>query len=86
MDWSALPRAFGLFLATAIAELVGCYLPLLWLTGKGSVWLLAPAAFCLASYVAPDGQRARVCHVWRGLYRDGTCVVMGRGRREAGME
>jgi small multidrug resistance family-3 protein len=44
-------RTFTLFVATAIAELVGCYLPLLWLTGKGGVWLLAPAAASLAVFV-----------------------------------
>lgn len=44
-------RAFGLFFLTAIAELVGCYLPLLWITGKGSAWLLLPAAFSLAAFV-----------------------------------
>lgn len=51
MDWIALPRAFGLFFATAIAELLGCYLPLLWLTGKGSAWLLVPAALSLIAFV-----------------------------------
>lgn len=51
MDWNALPRAFGLFFATAIAELVGCYLPLLWLSGKGTAWLLLPAAISLAIFV-----------------------------------
>ena len=44
-------RTFGLFFATAIAELVGCYLPLLWLSGKGGVWLLLPAAISLAIFV-----------------------------------
>lgn len=44
-------RTFGLFFITAIAELVGCYLPLLWLTGKGSIWLLMPAALSLAAFV-----------------------------------
>ena len=33
-----------LYLATAIAEIVGCYLPLLWLRGQGSGWLLLPGA------------------------------------------
>ena len=47
----SLPRAFGLFFATAIAELLGCYLPLLWLTGKGSAWLLLPAALSLVAFV-----------------------------------
>jgi small multidrug resistance family-3 protein len=51
MDWTVLPRTFGLLVATAIAELVGCYLPLLWLTGKGPAWLLAPAAASLAIFV-----------------------------------
>lgn len=50
-DWIGLSRAFGLFFATAIAELVGCYLPLLWMTGKGPAWLLAPAALSLAAFV-----------------------------------
>jgi small multidrug resistance family-3 protein len=44
-------RTFALFAATAVAELVGCYLPLLWLTGKGGIWLLAPAAVSLAVFV-----------------------------------
>ena len=51
MEWAALARAFGLFLATAVAELVGCYLPLLWMTGKGSAWLLLPAVLSLAVFV-----------------------------------
>ena len=51
MDWSDLPRAFALFVTTAIAELVGCYLPLLWLTGKGPAWLLIPAALSLILFV-----------------------------------
>ncbi len=44
-------RSFGLFFATAIAELVGCYLPLLWLSGKGGVWLLLPATISLTIFV-----------------------------------
>jgi small multidrug resistance family-3 protein len=51
MDTVALARSFGLFFATAIAELVGCYLPLLWLTGKVPAWLLLPAALSLAVFV-----------------------------------
>ena len=41
-------RPFGLFIATAVAELVGCYLPCLWLQPGGSAWLLVPAAASLA--------------------------------------
>jgi small multidrug resistance family-3 protein len=40
-----------LFCLTALAELVGCYLPYLWLRKQGSVWLLLPAAFSLALFV-----------------------------------
>jgi small multidrug resistance family-3 protein len=50
-DLMASGRTFGLFFLTAIAELVGCYLPLLWLSGKGTVWLLIPAALSLAAFV-----------------------------------
>ena len=39
-----------LFVATAIAEIVGCYLPHLWLTRGGSAWLLVPAAASLALF------------------------------------
>lgn len=36
-----------LFLLTAIAEIVGCYLPYLWLTQGKSVWLMVPAGASL---------------------------------------
>ena len=51
MELTALLRAFALFFATALAELVGCYLPLLWLTGKWSAWLLVSAAISLTMFV-----------------------------------
>ena len=44
-------KIFGLFIATAIAEIVGCYLPYLWLKQNGSVWLLLPAALSLCLFV-----------------------------------
>ncbi|AMO99086.1 hypothetical protein CAter282_1194 [Collimonas arenae] len=44
-------KTFGLFLLTAIAELLGCYLPMLWLSGKGSAWLLLPATISLLAFV-----------------------------------
>jgi len=44
-------RTLALFVATAIAEIVGCYLPYLWLRQGRSVWLLAPAALSLAAFV-----------------------------------
>lgn len=39
-----------LFIATAIAEIVGCYLPWLWLKKGGSPWLLVPAAASLSLF------------------------------------
>lgn len=51
IDGASALRTFGLFFATAVAELVGCYLPMLWLSGKGSAWLLVPAALSLAIFV-----------------------------------
>lgn len=44
-------KTLGLFIATAIAEIVGCYLPYLWLTKGASAWLLLPAAGALALFV-----------------------------------
>jgi hypothetical protein len=39
-----------LFVLTAVAEIVGCYLPWLWLRRDGSAWLLVPAAASLALF------------------------------------
>ena len=39
-----------LFLVTAVAEIVGCYLPYLWLNQGRSPWLLVPAALSLAAF------------------------------------
>ncbi len=41
----------ALFVATAVAEILGCYLPYLWLHGRASGWVLAPAAVSLAVFV-----------------------------------
>ncbi|MFQ5346048.1 MAG: YnfA family protein [Mariprofundus sp.] len=43
-------KTFSLFAVTAIAEIVGCYLPYLWLKKDGSIWLLLPAAISLALF------------------------------------
>ncbi len=44
-------RVFALFVLTAIAEIVGCYLPYLWLKRDGSMLLLVPAAAALVTFV-----------------------------------
>ncbi|MCG3111133.1 MAG: YnfA family protein [Candidatus Manganitrophus sp. SB1] len=43
-------KTLGLFIVTALAEIVGCYLPYLWLKKNASVWLLLPAAASLALF------------------------------------
>ncbi len=40
-----------LFFATALAEIIGCFLPYLWLRKEGSPWLLLPAALSLVVFV-----------------------------------
>jgi small multidrug resistance family-3 protein len=44
-------KTFGLFVVTAVAEIVGCYLPYLWMKKQGSPWLLIPAAASLVAFV-----------------------------------
>ena len=44
-------RTLLLFVATALAEIVGCYLPYLWLREGRSSLLLIPAAASLALFV-----------------------------------
>ena len=43
-------KTVSLFVLTAIAEVVGCYLPYLWLRREASAWLLVPAAVSLAAF------------------------------------
>lgn len=61
-----------LFIATALAEIVGCYLPWLWLKQQGPVWLLGPAALSLALFVwlltLHDAASGRVYAAYGGVY------------------
>jgi len=43
-------KTLGLFFATAVAEIVGCYLPYVWLKKDGSPWLIVPASLSLAAF------------------------------------
>ena len=43
-------KTFGLFVVTAAAEILGCYLPYLWMKKQGSAWLLLPAMASLALF------------------------------------
>jgi small multidrug resistance family-3 protein len=43
-------KTVALFFITAVAEIIGCYLPYLWLRQGRSAWLLIPAAMSLAAF------------------------------------
>ena len=65
-------RAFGLFVVTALAEVIGCYLPYLWLREGRSALLLIPAAGSLALFawlltLHPTGA-ARTYAAYGGVY------------------
>lgn len=47
----AVAQTLGLFVLTAVAEILGCYLPWLWLRQGRSAWLLLPAAASLSVFV-----------------------------------
>ncbi|HEY8039019.1 MAG TPA: YnfA family protein [Polyangiaceae bacterium] len=40
----------ALYVLTALAEIVGCYLPYAWLRHGKPIWVLVPAAFSLALF------------------------------------
>jgi small multidrug resistance family-3 protein len=44
-------KTFCLFVITAVAEILGCYLPYLWLKKHAPAWLLLPALLSLALFV-----------------------------------
>ncbi|MEE4461351.1 MAG: hypothetical protein A2002_13510 [Pseudomonadales bacterium GWC1_66_9] len=43
-------KTLALFVLTALAEILGCYLPWLWLREGRSAWLLLPGAVALALF------------------------------------
>jgi small multidrug resistance family-3 protein len=70
-------KILGLFILTALAEIIGCYLPYLWLKQGRSAWLLVPAALSLALFAwlltlhpQPAG---RVYAAYGGVY---ICVAL----------
>ncbi|MFZ2555148.1 YnfA family protein [Psychrobacter urativorans] len=44
-------KTLSLFFLTALAEIVGCYLPYLWLREGKSIWLLIPGMLSLMAFV-----------------------------------
>ncbi len=65
-------RVFLLYVATAVAEIIGCYLPYLWLKQDRSAWLLLPAAVSLAAFAwlltLHDAAAGRVYAAYGGVY------------------
>lgn len=65
-------KTFLLYVATALAEIVGCYLPYLWLLRQASVWLLVPAAVSLALFAwlltLHEAAAGRVYAAYGGVY------------------
>lgn len=44
-------KTTALFFVTALSEIIGCFLPYLWLRKSGSPWLLLPAVLSLSLFV-----------------------------------
>lgn len=66
-------RTVALFVATAVAEIVGCYLPYLWLREGRSPWLLVPGAAALAVFawllsLHPGSPAGRTYAAYGGVY------------------
>ena len=62
-----------LFVLTACAEIVGCYLPYLWLKHGKPAWLLLPAALSLGLFawlltLHPTGAAGRIYAAYGGVY------------------
>jgi len=67
-----LMKTLGLFVVTALAEIIGCFLPYLWLKKAGSPWLLLPAAASLMLFawlltLHPEAS-GRVYAAYGGVY------------------
>ncbi|WP_281891312.1 YnfA family protein [Limnohabitans sp. TEGF004] len=65
-------KTLFLYFATAVAEIVGCYLPWFWLRQGGSIWLLIPASISLALFAwlltLHDATSGRVYAAYGGVY------------------
>ena len=85
-------RTSLLFVLTAICEIVGCFLPYLWIRRNGSPWLLAPAAGSLALFawlltLHPTGA-GRTYAAYGGVYIAASLVWLWRveGQRPDGFD
>lgn len=65
-------KTVALYFLTALAEILGCYLPYLWLRQNASPWVLLPGAVSLAVFawlltLHPDAS-GRVYAAYGGIY------------------
>ncbi|SDP71243.1 small multidrug resistance family-3 protein [Ralstonia sp. 25mfcol4.1] len=65
-------KTVALYFLTALAEILGCYLPYLWLRQNASPWVLLPGAASLAVFawlltLHPDAS-GRVYAAYGGIY------------------
>ena len=65
-------KTVALYVLTAVAEILGCYLPYLWLRQNASPWVLIPGAASLAVFawlltLHPDAS-GRVYAAYGGIY------------------
>ena len=71
-------KTFFLYTVTALAEILGCYLPYLWLKQGKSPWLMLPAAISLALFAwlltLHAAASGRVYAAYGGVYI-GTAIV-----------
>ena len=70
-------KTIALFIITALAEIIGCYLPYLWLKEDKSIFLLIPAAVSLALFAwlltLHPAAAGRVYAAYGGVY---ICVAL----------
>ena len=66
----------ALFVLTALAEIVGCFLPYLWLRKDGSIWLLIPAALSLAAFVWLLTLHPAASEIGRASCRERVCYAV----------
>lgn len=65
-------KTVALYVLTAVAEILGCYLPYLWLRQNASPWVLIPGAVSLAVFawlltLHPEAS-GRVYAAYGGIY------------------
>jgi len=65
-------KTLGLFIVTAVAEILGCYLPYLWLKQRASAFLLIPGALSLVAFAwllsLHPGAAGRTYAAYGGVY------------------